>query len=1015
MASGHDPTQTVYLMDASAFIHRAFHALSKFTNRRGEPTGAAYGFTGTLMRLLKDKTPEYLGIVYDSRGKTRRHELYPEYKANRPPSDPDLVKQLGPIKRIVEAMGLPSFEEAGFEADDVIAAYVRRFTAEGMGIVIVSGDKDFYQFLSERVSMYDPDPEKLSAMTMESFKGKFEGIEPWQFLECQALMGDTSDNIPGVPKVGVKKALKLIGEFRSLDELYRDISKVTPASMRDRLIQYEASARLSRKLAYLGEGCPAEAALGDFRPKPRDEKALRNVFEELDFRKFLAELGPDPATGARGGASGAGSGGRAARNTDGGHTGHGAGGGHTGHGPGGGVAAHGEGGHDHADGGKEADPGGRPGAGQTPKAPRASGATVTEASGPGIPAKAEVDYSAYELVASGGGWKELKAALAGADRIAVDVETDSVMSATCNMVGVSLAVGPNRAFYVPVGHRQDLLTEDVNQDLAETLEALRPYLTDPAKALYGQNAKFDWRILARFGLRLPPPAGDPMLASYLNDPDSQKSLDALSYRLLNHSPRTFAETVAAATPAPAPGGKKPSAGKRTFADVAPRAACEYSAEDADLALRVVPLAEAALAGDKALISLYREVELPLEDLLVSMELAGIRADPARLSAISAKLGASLELLEENIWDKAGMRFNVGSPAQVAEVLFDKLGLPPMGRTQKRTALSTDSKVLRELIGLHPVVEDILRHREISKLKSTYTDRLPLAISPRTGRIHTTLNQTSTATGRLSSSDPNLQNIPARTEEGREIRSCFIAEDGNVLVSADYSQIELRVMAELSGDRGLLEAFEKGEDIHRETAAAMFGKDPGEVTPEERSRAKAINFGIIYGQGATGLADSLKIPRSVAQEFIDQYNARFPGVRSYKLKTHEEAARTFEVRTLFGRRRFLAGFRSANRRDRAEAERISVNTPVQGTAADLIKIAMLRAARRLAHEAPEARLILQIHDELLAETPEGDADLVVRILREEMAAAGSEPFFPGAPTLKVQLKVDSSVASSWSHA
>ncbi|MDR2613567.1 MAG: DNA polymerase I [Deltaproteobacteria bacterium] len=957
MPPGPATDQTVFLMDASAFIHRSFHALRRFATRRGEPTGAAFGFTNTVIRLLKDKSPRYLGVVYDSRGKTRRHLLYPEYKANRPPMDPDLASQIPAVKGIVEALGLYSLEQPGFEADDVIAAYARRFESEGHEVVIVSADKDFYQLLSGRVSMYDPDPARRSAMTLAGFAERFEGLSPAQFLDCQALMGDASDNIPGVPKVGEKTALKLIREYRSLDALYGSLERVTPPGLRDKLRQNEESARLSRRLALLGEDCPAEAPLAAFLPRPRDREALRKAFLALEFQRLLDELGPEPPAEAAPGAPGA-----------------------------------------SAEGATGASAEGGPGA-------SAVVGTVAEAGAEGGPAGgaagAVVDYSAYVLVSGEDAWRELEGELRQAGHVAVDVETDSRFPSSCGVVGVSLATGINRAFYIPVGHSQDLFSPDVNQDREAALRRLAPYLTDPAKSLYGQNAKFDWLVLARFGLRLPPPAGDPMLAAYLADPDGRAGLDHLSLRYLNHAPRTYAETV--------------GPGRKTFREVDPRAACEYSAEDADLTLRLAPLTLAALQGEPALTSLYREVELPLEDLLVSMEQAGIRVDPLALAAISEKLGETLAALQERIWEGAGTEFNVSSPKQVGEVLFGKLGLPAGKRTAKKTGWSTDSEVLSDLAAFHPVAGDILLHRETSKLKTTYADRLPLAVNPATGRIHTVFHQIFTATGRLSSSDPNLQNIPAKTEEGRRIRECFVADEGCLLISADYSQIELRVMAEFSGDGTLMEAFRQDADIHRETAAAVFGKSPAEVTPEERSRAKAINFGIIYGQGPFGLARALKIPQGAARDFIETYFRRFPGVKAFMERIQREAARSGEVRTLFGRRRILQGFSSGTRQARAEAERMAVNTPVQGTAADVIKIAMLRAGRRLAREAPEARLLLQVHDELIAEAPEAEAEKVTRILREEMTLAGSEPFFAGAPVLKVPLKVDSVASRTWTHA
>jgi DNA polymerase-1 len=553
-----------------------------------------------------------------------------------------------------------------------------------------------------------------------------------------------------------------------------------------------------------------------------------------------------------------------------------------------------------------------------------------------------------------------------------------------------------------VAHR-GILDAARNQDLGEALERLRPFLTDAGKSFYGQNAKFDWLILARHGLRPPPPSGDPMLASYLQDPDQRHDLDSLSLRRLGHRPIGFKELVDARK-------------GMTFADVGLEKAVEYSGEDSDLALRLSLLLDGELKPEKALYSLYRRIELPVEDLLVSMEQEGIRVDVPLLKRISHELGEKLALLEKGIhaFPEVG-EVNLASPRQVGEALFTRLGLPPGRRTSKTKSPSTDSEVLAGLVGLHPAVQLILSHRELSKLKNTYADKLQTAVNPRTGRIHTSFNQTLAVTGRLSSSDPNLQNIPAKTEEGRRIREAFVAERGSVLISADYSQIELRVMAEFSRDKALLKAFADGGDVHRETAARVFGTSPEKVTADERRSAKAINFGIIYGQGPFGLSKALKITQGQARDFISLYFARFPGVKAFMEEAQKEARRWGKVTTLFGRRRFLPNIASKSHALRGEAERMAVNTPIQGTAADLIKIAMLRVDRAFRKAGLKARILLQVHDELIVEAPAHEADRAVSILREEMLLAGSEPFFEGARALKVPLKVDASVSERWSHA
>jgi DNA polymerase-1 len=611
-----------------------------------------------------------------------------------------------------------------------------------------------------------------------------------------------------------------------------------------------------------------------------------------------------------------------------------------------------------------------------------------------------VDRDRYVLVAGEADWEGLEKALREASDVAVDLETDDILPSVANIVGISLSTAENVAFYIPIAH-QALGEGESNQDLKRALGLLRDTLLNGDKGLHGQNAKFDWLILARNGLRLPPPAGDPMLASYLLDPDTRHDLDYLSLTFLNHRTIAYGDVVP---------GKKSG-----FQMVGLAAATRYSGEDSDLALRLSKVLGAELGKDPALDLLYRKIELPLEDLLVSMEQAGILVDMLALKRISNTLGAKLEGLSESIFRHAGRAFNISSPRQVGTVLFGSLGLVPTKKTAKKTSYSTDNEVLNDIVLAHPIVPELLEYRELMKLKNTYADKLPLSINPRTGRIHTSFNQTLAVTGRLSSSNPNLQNIPAKTEIGRGIREAFLAKEGYVLVSADYSQIELRVMAEFSGDQNLLQAFLNDRDVHRETAAGILGVAPEAVGPEERRKAKAINFGIIYGQGPFGLAKTLKVSQAEARDFIALYFRRFPGVRAFMEATKAEARRSMMVTTLLGRRRYLKNISAVNHQLRSEAERMAINTPIQGSAADLIKIAMLRADARLKREGLDARLLLQVHDELIVEAKEDQADQVRKVLEEEMVLAGKEPFFPGASALKVPLKVDASVSRRWTHA
>ncbi len=906
----------IYLMDASAFIHRAFHAIRNLSTKSGQPTGAVYGFTTTVLKLLKDKRPEALAVVFDSRGPGRRHELYPQYKANRGPMDEDLAAQQEPIRQIITALGLFSLERPGFEADDLIAAAARHFETEGREVVIVSGDKDFYQLLSDRISMYDPDPKKDSALTQEAFRERY-GLSPSAFLDMQALMGDSSDNIPGVPKVGEKTAQKLIARFGSLDNIYSQLPEVTPDKLRDNLAANRESAYLSRELAALGHGVPVEFTEADLRPSPPDRERLTTLFTELEFTRLLKELAP-----------------------------------------------------------------------VTENAPAAPVAA---------PDQPPVSYDRYVLVDGPEAWDQLLASLSRAEVLAVDLETDSPCPSRCCLVGMSLCAEPGQSFYIPVDHRT---LGAKNQDWALVAEKVGPCLTAPAPRKVGQNAKFDWLILARHGLTLPPPADDPMLASYLLDPEDRHGLDHLAGRFLGHQNITFKEVV--------------SDPKKNFGDLTPEEALDYAAEDADVTLRLAGILRGQLAEQRELLALYEEVELPLEALLARVEATGVLIEAPALARLSQELGEQLKAMEARIFSLAGHPFNIGSPKQLSEVLFREQGLAPLKKTAKKTGFSTDDEVLAELALLHPLPREIREWRSLDKLKSTYTDKLPREINERTGRVHTSYNQTQTATGRLSSSDPNLQNIPVRAGEGKRIRAAFIAPPGYKIVAADYSQIELRVLAHFSQDESLLKAFARDEDIHTQTAAEIFGLDPSQVTPARRREAKTINFGVVYGQGAFALGKQLGIPQAQARDFIDRYFARFPGVKRYMEETRETARTTGRITTWFGRPRTLRGF-AGGYQARQEAERMAINTPIQGTAADLIKMAMLAVDARLGREHPQARLIMQVHDELVLEVPEAEASQVGELLRTEMAAVGVKPPLTGGRPLTSPLKVDVGIGHNWAEA
>ncbi|MDR3135193.1 MAG: DNA polymerase I [Deltaproteobacteria bacterium] len=940
----------VYLMDASAFIHRSFHALENMSTRSGVPTGATFGFTNTLLKLLRESRPAYLAVVYDSRGPTRRHKLYEAYKANRPPMDPRLAEQIGTIKDIVSALGLKGLEKQGFEADDIIASLRGSAVSEGRPVVIVSGDKDFYQLLSPTVSMYDPDPKKNSAMTLESFKERFN-IEPAAFLEVQALMGDSADNIPGVPKVGEKTALKLISSFGDLDNLYKNLSRVTQTHIRLSLAQNEQSARISRQLALLGEGLEPIATISELRPEAPDLGSLFNIFASLEFYKFTKEIrtsGPswlDPEIAAK------------AKNP----------------------------------------PAPAPGS-PRPPAGKLFGHGDGEYPDPPVPPS---DLAEFIVVNSNGGWESLEKALSLASvegrQLALSIEANEEPQA---LVGLSLATGPSQAFYVPLGHQAEN-----NQDLGVGKDWLSQRLLGAAPKKATHDSKAFRHALARLfpGHGLPPAGSlwDLTLASYLINPDDRVDLGALAKKYLGLDIQTLAEV--------APETKKPSLLAIPAERLAP-----YSGAKALATLGLEKALSEKLSSEPALERLYSQLELPLAELLARIEETGVLVDPKALGELSDELGKTMEAKAERIYEQAGKRFNLASPKQLAETLFDDLKLPAGKKTAKTSSYSTDNEVLTELALLFPIASDILSYREVFKLKNTYADKLPLAINPATGRVHTTYNQALTATGRLSSSDPNLQNIPAKSEDGQRVRAAFKAQPGWRLLSADYSQIELRIMAHFSGDEALLEAFRNDDDIHAQTAAEIFGLAPGQVTPEARRQAKTINFGIIYGQGPFGLSKQLGIPFNDAKRFIENYFARFPGVLGYMKKTRDEASKNGFVTTWYGRRRYLPGLAMAGPTKR-ESERMAINTPIQGTAADIIKMAMLKVDRALRAESLKANIIIQVHDELVLEVPEGELEKVRELVSREMASVGQSPVIDGARPLRVSLRVDVADSQAWVHA
>ena len=866
---------TVYLVDGSAYIYRAYHAIRPLANSSGLPTHAVYGFTRILRRILREKEVDRMAVAWDTRGEVFRHRIYPRYKANRPPMPDDLAVQIPYIRQMVEAYNLLSMEHEDLEADDLIASACRRMKAAGCRVVIVSGDKDLLQLVSDQVVLWDPMNDRF--MDEAAVREKY-GLEPAALLDYLALTGDSADNIPGVPGIGPKTAARLLTAHGSLEGIYDHLEAMKPSKMKERLIAHRDQAFLSRDLVRLDDRAEVPADPGAYAVREPDRDRLRTLLTELGFHRMLAEDAP----------------------------------------------------------------------------------------------ASRVESGGFTLIRDAESLARLVAGLADAPHLAVDTETTSLDSRGARLVGISLSVDGHEAWYVPCGHRNDrgdLAPDQV--DPRELTTLLRPLLEDPGLIKIGHNLKYDWAVLANpdnGGIRLAGPLHDTMIGAWLLDPGRRSyKLDDLC-REIDMEMTPFAEVTG--------GDREEGAFARVAIDVAGRYSCEDVAGALALYRRQKPRLE-----ELGLWTLFTEVEGPLIPVLARMETDGILVDRDKLRSLEREFSRRLEELEQEIHRLAGHPFNINSPRQLATVLFEELGLPPGRRT--KTGYSTDVKVLEKLSQDHELPGLILEYRNLAKLVSTYVTTLAELAGQGDGRIHTSYHQCGTATGRLSSSDPNLQNIPIRTPEGRRIRSAFIAPPGRCLVSADYSQIDLRVLAHYSGDQALTTAFRRGEDIHRLTAAEIFSVSPELVTAEMRRVAKTINFGIVYGMSSYGLAGQLKISRKEAQSFIDRYFAIYSGVRTFMEEIVDQARRDGFVTTLLGRRRLLPEINSKNRTRRDFARRTAINTPIQGTAADIIKLAMLGVDRALAREEQDARMILQIHDELVLEADRDRADAVGGLLRREM--------------------------------
>jgi DNA polymerase-1 len=914
-------THPIILIDASGWLFRAYHALPPLTNAHNEPTGAVYGMANMLRKLMKDYAPEEIAVVFDAPGKTFREEIYAEYKANRDATPEDLTAQFPMIVELVQAMGLPLLHVAGVEADDVIGTLARQAEAAGHEVLIVTSDKDMAQLVNGRISLLDT--MKNRKMDPAGVVEKF-GVPPERIIDYLALVGDTSDNIPGVPLVGPKTAAKWLNEHGSLEALVKNADQIkgkAGENLRASLQQIP----ISHDLATIRCNVELPVRYDALRPQPADKARLAELYRRFEFKRWLEELEGNPAS---------------------------------------------------ADKGKPREPA---------NAPAVVEAVVE-------PATREYQPTRDETVLDQAALDAMLDRLEQAALICVDTETDALDAMRSNLVGLSFAVEEGHGWYVPVGH--NYLGAPEQLPLQQVLERLKPLLQDPRKPKLGQHIKYDLNVLARYGIEVQGVAYDTMLESYVLDATGNRhDMDTLAEKYLNHRTISF-EDVA--------GKGKAQIG---FNQVPVDKAATYSAEDADITLRLHHVLYPRVCQIEPLQKVFETIEMPLLPVLARIERDGVKVDAALLARISSELAGRMDELQAQAWKEAGGEFNLGSPKQLQAILFDTLKLPVLAKTPKGDP-STGEDVLEELAAQHPLPRLILDWRAMQKLRSTYADNLPQQINPATGRIHTSYHQAVAATGRLSSQDPNLQNIPVRNAEGRRIRQAFIAEPGNALLSVDYSQIELRLMAHFSGDARLQDAFARGLDIHQATAAEVFNLPLEQAVGEQRRAAKAINFGLIYGMSAFGLARQLAIPRAEAQDYIERFFARYPGVKNFMDGTRQQAKTRGYVETLYGRRLYLPNINSRNAALRQYAERTAINAPLQGTAADLIKLAMIDLAAWLKQHAPQLRMIMQVHDELVFEGPEA-------LLREQAPRIADR--MCRIASLAVPLVADWGVGANWDAA
>lgn len=926
----------LYLVDGSAIMYRAYYAFihRPLTNAKGQNTSAVYGFVTFLNRILSQEYPDSIAVVFDTAAPTFRHKAYKEYKATRQEMPEDMVPQIGMIKDVVKAFNIPLLEMNGFEADDIMGTLARRAEKENMRTFLVTSDKDFMQLVSPKTKMYKPgrSGDEVEIVDLEGVRKKF-GVTPDKVIDVLGLIGDTSDNVPGVPGIGEKTAIPLIQKYGSIENLYKNIGKIEQKGVKQKLEANKALALLSKQLVTIDTDVPIKITLPQLQAKPRNIAALSALFEEFDFRSLLATLQKGESTPAK----------------------------------------------------------------------------AQEEAAEDLPQEENLsdirtDKHTYTLITEEKELRQLVARLKKAHVFVFDTETTSTNALQSELVGVSFALKPREAYYIavqspPGTESRDLFGDRAKVDSGEqgldpdvVIKSLKPILENSATTKVGHNIKYDMLVLSQYGIETAGPVVDTMVASYVLRADGRHGLDASAREHLGYKMVSYKELT---------GTGKDQKGIR---EVPLEALSDYSCEDSDITFRLYDEFRRKLKS-ASMTKLCEEMEFPLVPVLARMEQAGIAIDVDYLRKMSGVMEGQLANLTKDIHKIAGGPFNINSTQQLGEVLFQKLGLRTVKKT--KTGFSTDVGVLEELRSEHEIVEHLLEYRQLSKLKSTYVDALPALINPGTGRVHTSYNQTIAATGRLSSSDPNLQNIPIRTEIGRSIRKGFIpGGKGNRILSADYSQIELRVMAHISGDEGLSQAFRNQEDVHTTTASKVFGVPLKEVTRDMRRKAKEVNFGIMYGIGPFGLGTRLEISQAEAKEIIARYFERFPKVKHYINDTIETARVRGYVETMRGRRRYLPDLRSGNQNIRSNAERQAINMPIQGTAADMIKLAMIRIDKAIRSKDLQTRMLLQVHDELVFELAKGEESTIRTLVRKHMQEALK---------LDVPLEVEIGVGNNWLEA